>query len=134
MRYNQGVKVLARRDTNMRPHSHAFHPTCRDSGLALEAQRNVAFCVSSVRARIDVANGPCRGCTHKPMRLLASQRENLQAVSQEQSRTVIWRLAPRRRALWKLKPDLMGAVVQYRMAEVGGITRLACLMEKRENR
>lgn len=58
-----------------------------------------------------LANGPCLGRTHIQMRLLASRRENLQAVSQEQSRTVIWRLAPRRWALWKLKPDLMGAVV-----------------------
>jgi hypothetical protein len=109
----------------------AWSKALRNSGSTPDTS-TIKHCY--VRARIDVANGPCRGCTHKPMRLLASRRENLQAVSQEQSRTVIWRLAPRRRALWKLKPDLMGAVVQYRMAEVGGITRLACLMEKREKR
>ena len=48
-------------------------------------QRPTAFMLSAVRARIDAANAPCHGGTHIVMRLLATQRENLQAVSQEQS-------------------------------------------------
>jgi len=56
----------------------------------------------------------------KRLRLLASQRVNLQAVSQEQSRQVILATSPRKVALWKLKPALMGAVVSREMAEDGG--------------
>ena len=58
--------------------------------------------------------------SRKRLRLLASQRVNLQAVSQEQSRQVILATSPRKVALWKLKPDLMGAVVSRQMAEDGG--------------
>ena len=43
-----------------------------------------------------LANSPCLGCTHKEMRLLTSQRVNLQAVSQEQSRWVIVATSPRK--------------------------------------
>ncbi len=46
----------------------------------------MGFLLSTVRAQIDAANAPCHGGTHKVMRLLASQRENLQTVSQEQSK------------------------------------------------
>jgi len=69
--------------------------------------------------------------TRKVMRLLTSQRENLQAVSQEQSKTGDGRLANVKKALWKLKPDLMGAVVlRDRMAEVWVSPYLACPIAK----
>jgi hypothetical protein len=64
--------------------------------------------------------------TRKGMRLMTSQRENLQAVSQEQSKMGDGRLANVKKALWKLKPDLLGAVVRQRMAEVRVSPFLAC--------
>jgi hypothetical protein len=68
--------------------------------------------------------------TRKGMRLMTSQRENLQAVSQEQSKMGDGRLANVKMALWKLKPDLMGAVVLTKMAEARVSPFLACPIVK----
>ena len=56
----------------------------------------------------------------KRLRLLARQRVNLQTVSQEQSRWVILATDPRKVVLWKLKSDLMGAVVFKRWLKLDG--------------
>ena len=56
----------------------------------------------------------------KRLRLLARRRVNLQTVSQEQSRWVILATGPRKVALWKLKSDLMGAVVSMRWLKLDG--------------
>jgi len=56
----------------------------------------------------------------KRLRLLARQRVNLQTVSQEQSSRVILATGPRKVALWKLKSDLMGAVVSSRWLKLDG--------------
>jgi len=85
----------------------------------------------AVRARIDAANGrmssphPTKRCAYwqASARTCRRYRRNRAFV-------VMLRLALRDRALWKSKPDLMGAVVPTTgMAEVGDITRLACLMD-----
>ena len=56
----------------------------------------------------------------KRLRLLARRRVNLQTVSQEQSRWVILATDPRKVVLWKLKSDLMGAVVFKRWLKLDG--------------
>ena len=68
------------------------------------------------------------GCQEKGMRLLTSQRENLQAVSQEQSNTGNGRLAYDNGAL-EIEACPYGSGSPTRIAEVGEITHLACLME-----
>ena len=136
MPYNQGVKRSGMAQANHQDPSglgsltRKGHRLCLCHAATWRAKNQMGFLLFRVRALIGKAKGPCHGCTHVVMRLLASQRENLQAVSQEQSRMGDGRLANVKKALWKLKPDLMGAVVLNRMAEVGGITRLACLMSK----
>ena len=56
----------------------------------------------------------------KRLRLLARRRVDLQTVSQEQSRWVILATDPRKVVLWKLKSDLMGAVVSSRWLKLDG--------------
>ena len=56
----------------------------------------------------------------KKLRLLARRRVNLQTVSQEQSSRVILATDPRKVVLWKLKSDLMGAVVFKRWLKLDG--------------
>lgn len=85
-------------------------------------QRQGAYCT---------ANGPCLGRTHLEMRLLTSQRVNLLPVSQEQSNRGDGRLAPVKGAL-EIEGRPYGCGSLKQMAEVGDITRLACLMEETE--
>jgi hypothetical protein len=83
------------------------------------------FCVFSQGAN-DAANGPCRGRTHIPMRLLTSQRVNLLGVSQEQSKLGDGRLANVNGAL-EIEPRPYGcSSPKPRMAEVGVSPFLAC--------
>lgn len=86
---------------------------------------------SRVPVRARQLMGQCRGRTHVPMRLLTSQRANLLAVSQEQSRRGDGSLASLKGALEiEASPSWSGSLSQVqKVAEVGGITRLACHMD-----
>jgi hypothetical protein len=44
------------------------------------------FCFQRLGAQLTKFTGQCRGSSQVPMRLLATQRENLHAVSQEQGK------------------------------------------------
>lgn len=90
----------------------------------------VGFRVFAVTPQSGLANGPMSGphsctdaLTDKPARELASGITGTERNGDLAS-------SPTYGALWKLKLDLIGAVVLINMAEVGGITRLACPMEK----
>lgn len=91
---------------------------------------DTGFFISAVSVRARQLKGQCRGRTHVPMRLLTSQRANLLAVSQEQSRRGDGSLASLKGALEiEASPSWSGSLSQVqKVAEVGGITRLACPM------
>jgi hypothetical protein len=108
-----------RRKRQIRAVTHAFALSFYKR-VPTEGSSN-GFSVSSDNPQSGLGYGHwSRKHSRKRLRLLASQRVNLQAVSQEQSRQVILATSPRKVALWKLKPDLMGAVVSREMAEDGG--------------
>ena len=92
----------------------------------------MAFCVpvpiadGETMNPVTVAIEKSDALTDKPARELAG---GISGTEQNGDVTI----SPTIRALWKCKPDLMGAVVLHRMAEVGGITHLACHMVKRKN-
>lgn len=64
----------------------------------------------------------------KAMRLLTSRRAAFSQGPQEQCNRGDAGLAPRKWAHWKSNGDPQGAVACSKVAEVGQITRLACLM------
>lgn len=99
-----------------------------------KAKNQMGFLLSTVRAQIDAANGPCRGRTHVPMRLLTSQRENLLGVSQEQGKLGDGRLANVNGALEIEPRPYGGSSPKTGWLKTVGITFLACSMvEKKVN-
>lgn len=93
------------------------------------AKNLTGFLLFVVRARVDIANEPCRGCTHVPMRLLTSWRENLLGVSQEQGKLGDGRLANVNGAL-EIEPRPYGCSSPSGWLEKVGITFLACPIPK----
>ena len=87
-----------------------------DQGASLSG-----FFIDRLNPQGGLANGLWfRTHPKKRLRLLARRRVNLQTVSQEQSRWVILATDPRKVVLWKLKSDLMGAVVFKRWLKLDG--------------
>lgn len=117
---------------SMRPLRSWFSSPVRGHAVTWKAKNHRGFLISTVRAQIDKANGPCIGRTHLHMRLLTSWRENLLGVSQEQGKLGDGRLANVKKAPWKSNLDLIGAVVLHGWLEMVGITFLACPMVKRK--
>ena len=113
--YNKTVAVVCNK---VRPFNDVSCPRKEghDQGASLSG-----FFISRLNPQGGLANGRWfRTHPIKRLRLLARRRVNLQTVSQEQSRWVILATGPRKVALWKLKSDLMGAVVSMRWLKLDG--------------
>ena len=113
--YNKTVAVVCNK---VRPFNDVSCPRKggHDQGASLSG-----FFIDRCNPQGGLANGQWfRTHPKKRLRLLARRRVNLQTVSQEQSRWVILATGPRKVALWKLKSDLMGAVVSSRWLKLDG--------------
>ena len=113
--YNKSVAVVC---NEVRPFNDVSCPRKEghDQGASLSG-----FFIYRRNPQGGLANGLWfRTHPKKRLRLLARQRVNLQTVSQEQSRWVILATDPRKVVLWKLKSDLMGAVVFKRWLKLDG--------------
>ena len=113
--YNKSVAVAC---NEVRPFNDVSCPRKegRDQGASLSG-----FFIDRLNPQGGLANGLWfRTHPKKRLRVLARRRVNLQTVSQEQSRWVILATDPRKVVLWKLKSDLMGAVVFKRWLKLDG--------------
>ena len=113
--YNKGVAVVC---NEVRPFSDV---PCPQIGGLDQVTSLSGFFIDRHNPQGGLANG-LWFWTHpiKKLRLLARRRVNLQTVSQEQSSRVILATDPRKVVLWKLKSDLMGAVVFKRWLKLDG--------------
>jgi len=116
--YYNGIVVV--RSNRLKPFTHALRPWFNLRVLT-EGSCKWLFLLFKRNPQGGLANG-LWFWTHpiKKLRLLARRRVNLQTVSQEQSSRVILATDPRKVVLWKLKSDLMGAVVFKRWLKLDG--------------